>query len=132
MVLQLTACQVTHLYLRGDETYSCATDGTSSFNKCNALNFSNAMIDSAETTISQQEVLDHFDVEKGPVMCVVFLLGLSVGCRLLAYRLLRAQTNGFQGCDCTIAVPCGSKEDGKNDAAAAGEEEDPCHEELVP
>ena len=131
------ACQVTHLYLRGDETYTCATDGTSSFNKCNALNFSDVTLDSAETTISQQEVLDHFDVEKGPVMCIIFLVGLSIVCRLLAYLLLRAQTNGFEGCDCAIPVACGSKEDGENDAEASvaateGEEEDTRHEELVP
>ena len=94
------------------------------------------MIDSAEATISQQEVLDHFGVEKGPATCVVFLAGLSILCRVLAYRLLRAQTNGFEGCDCVIVVPCGSKESDENKATATavgeGEEEDTRHEDLVP
>jgi hypothetical protein len=115
-----------HLYLSGDETYSCATDGTSSFSKCNSLNFTDPSLDAGDATISQQEVLDHFNVENTPAVCAAFLAAMSILCRLLSYRLLRAQTNGFEGCDCAISMPCGSTDD------AQGEEDDECHEELVP
>ena len=120
------AWQVMQLYLSGDETYSCATDGTSSFSKCNALNFTDPLLSPGDATISQQEVLDHFDVEKGPWVCAAFLAAMSIFCRLLAYRLLRAQTNGFEGCDCAISMPCVSKDDGE------GEKDDDCHDDLVP
>ena len=104
---------VMHLYLSGNQTYACKTDGSSSFSKCNALNHTTLPPGDDRATISQLEVLDHFGVEKEAWECVAFMVGLAVLCRVAAYRLLRAKTNGFEGCDCTIKMPCccGDKED---------------------
>lgn len=106
---------VMHLYLSGDQTYACKTDGASSFSKCNALNHTNLQPGDDRAAITQAEVLEHFGVEKEAWECVAFMGGLALVCRVLAYRLLRAKTNGFEGCDCTVKMPCGAKDEDEDE-----------------
>lgn len=47
---------VTHLYLAGSEVYSCKTDGTSNFAKCNVRWVNGTMGDGEALFISQEEV----------------------------------------------------------------------------